>query len=223
MAASGQRVVRVGIIGCGEISQVAHIPNINSLADRFQTTYLCDISRESLEYCARKVQGGAPSTTTDAEELCSSPEVDVVLIANADAYHVEHGLLALRHDKFVLIEKPAALCFRDVDRLIAAEQASGGSVFVGTMRRYAPAFLDAVREVGSMETIQYCRVRDIIGPNDVFVGQSGTFPRRFADFSEADSQDRVAREGDIQRQALEEEFGVPNTPHSKLMLRVLGG
>ncbi|KAJ5747759.1 uncharacterized protein N7511_009455 [Penicillium nucicola] len=216
-------ILRVGIIGCGEISQVVHIPNINNLAHKFRTTYLCDISAQSLKHCAQKVQGGIPKVTSSSEELCSSADVDVVIIANADAYHVDHGILALQNDKYCLIEKPAATCFRDMDRLIGAEKLSKGKVFVGTMRRYAPAFLDAVKEVGDMERITYARVRDIIGPNSTFVDQSGTFPQRFNDFSTEDSEDRVQRETDILNQALNKELGLKVTPESSTMLRILGG
>ncbi|KAF4442234.1 Inositol 2-dehydrogenase 3 [Fusarium austroafricanum] len=221
--ASDARILKVGIIGCGEISQVAHIPNFNFLSDKFQTTYLCDISKQALAHCTRLVQGGTPKTTTNPEELCASPDVDVVLIANADAYHVEHGIMALKNDKYVLIEKPASTCFRDIDRLIEAENASKGKVFVGTMRRYATVFVDAVKEVGGMEKITYARVRDIIGPNSIFVQQNGMFPKSFNDFTKEDGEDRTRREQDIYKQALVKEFGVPNTPKSQLMLRVLGG
>ncbi|KAF6808287.1 oxidoreductase [Colletotrichum sojae] len=217
------RILRVGIIGCGEITQVAHIPNINFLSHRFQTTYLCDISQQALQHCSKKVQGGTPKTTTGASELCASPDVDVVVIANADAYHVEHGILALKNDKFCLVEKPASVCFRDLDLLVEAEKRSKGKVMVGTMRRFAIAFTDAVEEVGGMQKIQYARVRDIIGPNATFVDQSGTFPQKFSDYSDADTQDRLKREEDIFEQALAKEFGVPVTSESKLMLRLLGG
>ncbi|KAF7555661.1 hypothetical protein G7Z17_g1969 [Cylindrodendrum hubeiense] len=179
------RILRVGIIGCGEISQVAHIPNINFLAHRFRTTYLCDISDKSLRHCAQKVLGGTPKTTSSAEELCSSPNVDVVIIANADAYHVEHGLLALKNDKYCLIEKPASICFRDIDTLIEAEKTSRGKVFVGTMRRYATAFLDAVQEVGGMEkntlgTHDLSAMREIIGMPQAVVGAILKLPGIFS-------------------------------------------
>ncbi|KAK1573110.1 oxidoreductase family protein [Colletotrichum navitas] len=217
------RVLRVGIIGCGEITQVNHLSNLNFLYEHFQTTYLCDISHQSLAHCARKVQGGTPKTTTDAAELCSSPDVDVVVIANADAYHVDHGILALKSDKYVLIEKPVSVCFRDIDLLIEAERKSKGKVMVGTMRRFATAFTDAVEEVGGMDKIQYARVRDIIGPNSTFVGQSGTFPVKFSDYSDTDTQDRLKREEDISEQAIGKEFGVPIASESRMMLRLLGG
>ena len=43
------------------------------------------------------------------EALCASPEVDVVFIASPDAMHWDDTLLALRHGKAVLCEKPAAM------------------------------------------------------------------------------------------------------------------
>ncbi|KAK9349865.1 hypothetical protein V1523DRAFT_421588 [Lipomyces doorenjongii] len=41
-------VVRVGLIGCGEVSPVIHIPKLSLLSDSFQLTYLCDVSEQSL-------------------------------------------------------------------------------------------------------------------------------------------------------------------------------
>jgi predicted dehydrogenase len=217
-----ESILRVGIIGCGEVAQVAHIPNFNFLSNKFQTTWLCDISKDALEHCSKMVQGGPPKTTTVAEELCSADDVDVVLICNGDEYHVAHGILALKYNKWCLVEKPLALCFRDINALIDAEKASKGRVFVGTMRRFAPAFLEAVEQVGGMEKILYARVRAIIGPNSNFVGQSGTFPKKFADFTLEDIGDTASRARDIAECALKDEFGVAVTENSIKMLRMLG-
>lgn len=219
---SPPRVLRVGIIGCGEVAQVVHIPTLNFLSQQYKVTYLCDVSPQALAHCAGKINP-PPQTTADAEALCSSPDVDVVLVASANAYHVDHGVLALRHDKHCLIEKPLATSLRDVDRIVEAEKGSRGRVFVGTMRRFAAAFVDATAEVGGMERVLYARVRDIIGPNATFVGQSGTFPRRFGDVSEADVEERERRDEEIAQRALGEEFGVPVTPESRRMLQLLGG
>lgn len=218
------KALRVGIIGCGEVAQVSHIPNFNLLSTKFQVTYLCDVSQQSLQHCAQMVRGAQrPKTTQDAERLCASGEVDVALICSADEYHVTHGILALKHDKYCLIEKPLALCFRDIDALIEAEKRSKGRVFVGTMRRFAPAFLEALQEVGSMEKIMYARVRAIIGPNSNFINQSGTFPiGATSDVSATDIDDRKRRHDDIMRRALEEEFGVAKTEQSIRMLKILG-
>ncbi|OCT44393.1 hypothetical protein CLCR_05944 [Cladophialophora carrionii] len=217
------RIVKVGIIGCGEITQVAHIPTLCFLSDLFTITYLCDVSAETLKHNAQKVVNHIPQTTQDPAELCASPEVELVFIASSDEYHAVHVIEALRHEKHVFIEKPMALCMRDADAIIEAEQRSKGRVMVGYMRRYAAAFLDAVKEVGGMDKILYARVRDIIGPNSHFVAQSGTFPKVFTDFSPEVVKDKNDRASDVAHQALSVECGLAVTAESTKMWRLLGG
>ncbi len=217
------KIVRLGVIGCGEISQVAHIPMFNMMSDYYRVTYLCDISKQSLEHCARRVAGVRPEVTTKAEELCASPQVDAVVVCNATAFHHAHAILALQHHKHVFVEKPLALSYRDLDALQAAEDKSKGVLFVGYMRRYAPAFLQAIAEIGDRSKIQYARVRDIISANAHFVNQSGTFPKKFTDFEEADSKALEALDDDINEQALVKEFGIPLNEQTRLMLFWVGG
>lgn len=112
-----------------------------------------------MDHCRQKVTGGTPKTTSSPKELIASPDVDVVLISNVNAFHPSHAVLALQHNKYVFVEKPLALTYRDIDAVISAEQTSKAKVFVGYQRRYAEAFLDALQEVGSMEKIEYIRVR----------------------------------------------------------------
>ena len=184
------KVVRIGLIGCGEIAQVVHIPTLLFMRQWFSITYLCDKSNDALKHCNGKLFGSA-KTTTNAEELCSSALVDAVLIGNSDEYHAEHAILALKHNKNVFVEKPMALTKRDANAIIEAEKGSKGKVFVGQMRRYAAPFQQAIEEIGGRDKIQYARVRGvfaeygraqatlsnihagIIGPNSHFVSQSG--------------------------------------------------
>ncbi|KAL4920466.1 hypothetical protein BDW62DRAFT_6205 [Aspergillus aurantiobrunneus] len=219
MAAS---IIRVGVIGCGEIAQVSHIPTFNFLSDYFQVTYLCDISTNALEHCRRKVAGPPPKTTKSADELCSASEVDAVLICNASAYHTEHALLALRNDKSVLVEKPLTSSYEDIEKLQAAEKASKGRLMVGYMRRYAPGFLDAIAEIGGLSQVLYARVRDIIGPNAAFVAQSGTYPRHFDDYAPEDSHALRDKDRTAADEALAA-FGVPANDETRRMLMALSG
>lgn len=153
--------------------------------------------------------GTRPKTTRDAKELCASQDVEVVMIANSDAFHVPHVLLSLKYNKVVLVEKPMALSLKDANTIIEAEKQSSGKVMVGYMRRYAPAFLDAIKEIGGIEHVLYAKVRDIVGPNSHFVGQSGTFPKTFSDFRPEDSKDLSKRTDAFLEQALERELGIP--------------
>jgi predicted dehydrogenase len=197
---------------------------LNLMSEWFHVTYLCDVSEQALKHCAGRVAGDRrPLLTTKAEELCASPDVDAVVVCNATAYHPHHAALALKHDKHVFIEKPVALSYRDLDMIEAAAAKSTGSIFVGYMRRYAPAFLQAIAEVGDASKIQYARVRDIIGPNSSFVDQSGTFPKKFSDFKQEDTDEMKALDEDTNIQALVHEFGVPLNDETRRMLMILGG
>ena len=234
-----RKIVNVGLIGCGSVAQVVHLPTLNFLSDSFKVVYLCDVSRQALEHCKGKVVGGSsPKTTTQPAELCASPDVDVVFVTNSDEYHATHAILALEHDKFVFVEKPLALNMRDIDKIKAAERTSKGSVMVGYMRRYAEAFLDGVKEIGGIDKILYARVRgwwfrpyvgelvdtvaDIIGPNSTFIDQSGTFSKVFSDVDVADEEDRESRATEHVAQGLKVECGVPVNDTSARMWRVLG-
>ena len=213
----------LNVCRCGMVTQVVHIPTLNLLSHLFQVTYLYDVSEDAIKYSQLKVAGTSkPRTTRSIEELCTAPEVELVMIATNHAFHASEAILALQANKHVFIEKPIALTLQDTDLIIDAEKAAGGAkVFVGYMRRYAAAFEDAVKEVRSIGQIRYARVRDIIGPNSVFIAQSGTYPRTFNDYREEDSEAlRKKTHNDIE-QALQAELGVAVTKERDMMWHML--
>ncbi|KAK6344753.1 hypothetical protein TWF718_006710 [Orbilia javanica] len=220
----GGRPIRIGLIGCGEIAQVAHIPTLTFLSEKFTITYLCDINADALAFCASRCSSSPPpKTTQNAEELCRSEDVDAVFICSSDASHITHGVAALVAGKHVFIEKPLALCQADIRTLKSLEKdINKGRVFVGYMRRYASAFSDALKAVGRVDEIRYVKVRDIICPNSIFVNQSGTFPKKFG-IPEEYLKELTENEEGIIKSALVDDMGLAVTPKRKAMLRLLGG
>jgi hypothetical protein len=218
-----RKIINIGLIGCGEVAQVIHIPALSFMSTWFRITYLCDVSAGALAHCAAKVHSTV-KTTQDPAELCASSDVDAVLVANSDEYHAVHAILALQHDKQVLVEKPMALNRRDAQAIAEAEAKSKGALMVGYMRRYAAPFEDAIKEIGGLDKILYARVRDIIGPNSFFVGQSGTFPAKFTDFRSEDSEDKTKRGEELIATAMKEDCGgIPVTKETTTMWRMFGG
>jgi 1,5-anhydro-D-fructose reductase (1,5-anhydro-D-mannitol-forming) len=59
------------------------------------------------------------------EALCSSSDVDVVFITSPDAMHLDDTLLALRHGKAVLCEKPVAMSAGEAEEMNRAAKAAG--------------------------------------------------------------------------------------------------
>ena len=218
------QVVRVGLIGCGMVAQVIHIPTLGHLSDKFQITYLCDVSLEALKHCQKKIIGGVlPQITQDPIILVSSAEVDIVFCLASDEYHADHAVLALNHGKHVFIEKPVALNIHDLDSIIAAKNGAKRKAMVGYMRRYSLALEEAIKLIGGIDKIVYARVRNIKGRNTDFVGQSGGFPQAFGDVSDADKKDRSNRARSQSAQALGKEMGINTNAENTALWGLLNG
>ena len=155
--------LRVGIIGCGEVSQIIHLPTLYQLNEQFTVTALCDVSATVLNAAGEAWR--VEKRYLDYQELLAQADVDAVLIANPDAYHAAIVLAALAAGKHVLVEKPMCLNLRECDEVVAAQAQTGKVVQVGYMRRYAPAFVEACRLVATLGEIRLARVHDVIGHN----------------------------------------------------------
>ncbi|MBZ0294693.1 MAG: Gfo/Idh/MocA family oxidoreductase [Anaerolineae bacterium] len=161
--------LRVGIVGCGEATQILHLPSLYQLRDKFEAVALCDISRTVMNGVGNAWQIPAEKRFLDYQELIAQDDVDAVLIANPNAYHKEIILAAISAGKHVLVEKPMCITLEDADEIIAADAVSDCVVQVGTMRRYSPSFVSACQLVKEMEDINLCQVHDVIGRNSQFI------------------------------------------------------
>ncbi|MGK5740001.1 Gfo/Idh/MocA family protein [Micromonospora sp. URMC 103] len=160
----------MGIIGLGEVAQVVHLPALRSLPDLFQVTAVCDISPGLLD----RVGGayGVQRRHADVTELLDENDLDCVLVLNSDEYHAEAVVAALDRGIHVLVEKPMCLSPREAEAIIAARDRSGATVMVGYMRRFAPAFVEATRQIDALGPLNYVRVHDVIGRNQLMIDQT---------------------------------------------------
>jgi 1,5-anhydro-D-fructose reductase (1,5-anhydro-D-mannitol-forming) len=90
------------------------------------------------------------------EELCASPLVDVVFITSPDAMHHADTLLAVKHGKAVLCEKPVAMNAAEAREMADSAKSAGVLYGVGQNFRYNRS-LDWMREqirAGKIGTLQ---------------------------------------------------------------------
>lgn len=167
--------LRIGVIGLGEVAQVVHLPVLQALRSSYEVVAACDLSPRLLQIVADRYQ--VPGRYADAPEMLDAEDLDCVLVLNSDEYHAECVVAALEHGVHVLVEKPMCLSPAEGQAIIDARDRSGAKVMVGYMRRFAPAFTEAVERVRAIGTINYVRVHDIIGRNALIVGQSSTVDR----------------------------------------------
>ncbi|NLS01721.1 Gfo/Idh/MocA family oxidoreductase [Rhizobium sp. P38BS-XIX] len=180
-------ILKVGIVGCGEVTQIIHLPALRQLSEQFQITALCDVSPTVLDGVSAVVPLAAKYG--DYRQLVADANVDVVLVANPHAYHTSVALAALEAGKHVFVEKPMSITFSEADALQEAEARTGKTVQIGYMRRYAGAFVDAVERIkADRDNIRFARVQDFIGQNRIII----------------DDTSRVIRGNDIPAQSIVE-------------------
>lgn len=151
-------VLRVGIVGCGEIAQVGHLPLLTELPN-YKVTALCDLSEKIIKYLGNMY--GITNLYTDYRELVKSDDVDIVLVANKD--HTPITLAALNAGKHVFCEKPLCFNLEEADLIIEAEKRNNVKLMVGLMKRYDPAFQYALPIIKDMDDVHLIRVHDFAG------------------------------------------------------------
>lgn len=153
------RKLNVGILGCGPISQAAHFESANK-AKNVELYAICDIADDLRN---RMAATHAPRKSfADYDEMLAEPELDAVIIATSDAFHVQAAIAALNAGKHVLCEKPLGVSVEEVEELKRAVSESGKILQVGNMKRFdaglqsAKTFID--REMGEMLALKawYC-------------------------------------------------------------------
>ena len=177
------KVLNVGVIGAGEVAQLIHLPILSLLNHLYRTIAICDISQNAVNFYASRHD--IPHGTTDPHAVISHPDVDLIFHLTFDEYHETYTIAALEVGKHVMVEKPLFLSLPSAQRVIEAEKIAknGARAFVGYMRRYAPSFVNAFKgEVNSIDKILYARSRSIVGPNAIFVSQSGTLATKFTGY-----------------------------------------
>jgi len=90
-------------------------------------------------------QYSIPLLFDTAEALCASPEIDAVFIVSPDALHLPHVLIAAKHGKAILCEKPLALNAGEVEEMLTAAKAAGIPFGVAQNMRYNRS-LDLIRK-----------------------------------------------------------------------------
>jgi len=145
--------INVGIVGLGEIAQIIHLPILQAHSDKFEIAAICDISQELLTAMGERYNVPADHRYTDYHDLARQGDLGAVFVLNSDEYHTDSALAAIRQGKHVLIEKPMCLARQEAEAIIKARDEAGVKVMVGYMRRFAPAFVEAVEHVRAREKI----------------------------------------------------------------------
>lgn len=150
------RLLRVGVLGCGPIAQIAHFDACRK-ARNAELYAICDLAPDLL---AKMSAIHEPRMVYAAyEAMLADPQVEAVIIGTADAFHVPLCRQAIAAGKHVLVEKPLGVTVEECEEL--ARQVRGGNLVlqVGNNRRFDPGIAFARKfiqeEIGRLLALKF--------------------------------------------------------------------
>src|SRR5271166_2054797 len=134
------RRLRLALLGCGPISQAAHLDAIRK-ARNADLYAICDIAEDLTGRLAAIYH---PETVyNDFGVMLADPRVEAVVIAVADQFHVPLCRQALAAGKPVLVEKPLGTTVEECEDLRDLATETGLVFQVGNNRRFEPGMTQA--------------------------------------------------------------------------------
>jgi predicted dehydrogenase/nucleoside-diphosphate-sugar epimerase len=131
----GAQPLRLGIIGCGSITEFAHLPAAVS-SSGVRVTALVDSDRSRMNRLLRKF-GLAAKTSTNYRDILD--QVDAVILAVPNHLHLPIGTELLSRRLHVLCEKPLAITRSECEQLCQAARDSSAILAVGYFTRFFPS------------------------------------------------------------------------------------
>ena len=149
------QTVRWGILGPGKIAHKFAAALNHTEGAQLAAVASRDVRRAE----TFASQFGAARTYSDYRQLVEDPSVDMIYVATPHAFHHEHTLLCLQHQKAVLCEKPLALNTGQVSNMIATAKQQRTFLMEAMWSRCLP-FARKIEELISQDVlgpVQYVR------------------------------------------------------------------
>lgn len=168
-AASPNSEVRLAIVGLGGIDVPGSVGGRGrQLIDAFQkvpgakVAALCDVDKAILQDGVDRVKkaGGSVTAYDDIRRVLDDKEIDAVVVATPNHWHVLASVWACQAGKDVYVEKPLSYNIWEGRQIVAAAEKHGRIVQVGTQARSSPGLRDAFEFIrrGQIGKIRYAHV-----------------------------------------------------------------
>jgi predicted dehydrogenase len=134
----------------------------NAIKDGAEVKTICDIDGEVLDKVGAKIkeaQNREPGTVRDFRRVLDDKEIDGVIIATPDHWHVLIMIPACQAGKDIYVEKPLSQTIREGQLMRDAARKYKRVVQVGTHRRSVEHFRTAAEYVASGKLGKLCSIK----------------------------------------------------------------
>jgi phthalate 4,5-cis-dihydrodiol dehydrogenase len=143
----------MGMAGLG-VASTQILPAVSRLP-YLQITAAADLRADALVRFGKEYDATAFSSV---EEMCRSSDVDFVYIATPNQLHAEHAIIAAKHKKHVIVEKPMAMSLEECEAMNAAAEKNGVKLLCGHTHSFDPPIRKIREIVKSGELGKLCMI-----------------------------------------------------------------
>ena len=153
-----ERIVKVGIIGCGGIANGKHMPSLKAVKG-VEMVAFCDIIEERAVKAAAEYGTEDAKVYTDYKELLKDKDIEVVHVLTPNRSHSFITVDALEAGKHVMCEKPMAKTYADAQKMLDAAKRTGKKLTIGyqARQRADSQYLKAACDAGELGEIYYAK------------------------------------------------------------------
>src|SRR3972149_5668480 len=101
-------MIKIGVVGCGGIAQVMHLPYLTGTegggVPGIEVVAVCDVVKELAEAVAERYH--IKEAYTDHNDMLKKSDIDAVAVLTRHETHAEISIDAMNQGKHVFVEKP---------------------------------------------------------------------------------------------------------------------
>lgn len=157
-----EKILNVGIIGCGGIANGKHMPSLAKIPEVRMVAF-CDLVPDRAQEAAKKYGVEGCKVYADYRELLQDKSINVIHVCTPNKSHAEITIAALESGKHVMCEKPMAKTAADAARMAEAAQRTGKKLTIGYQNRFRndSQYLHKLCSEGELGEIYYARAHAI--------------------------------------------------------------
>ena len=128
--------LKIGIIGCGFVTNFKHLPILSKLAEQVELVAFCDIIEERAIKAAKEYGAERSKIYADYKELLKDESIDVVYVCTPNVSHSFITVDALEAGMHVMCEKPMAIDSTEAKKMLDAAKLTGKKLTIGYQNRF---------------------------------------------------------------------------------------
>lgn len=196
--------MRFGIIGCGTIAQVMHIPYVVEIPGA-ELHALVDPAVDRVEALADRYNVPHAFQTTEDLVDAVGNDLDAVVVLTPPHTHADAVEQTVESDIHTLVEKPLAVSPADADRMVEIAEDADVTTMVAYMKRYDPTYEQAKAELANTEKVDLITAYDVDPDHNRIIQEvydlvGGNLPESFIEESarnrHADALNAIGTEDD---------------------------